>query len=132
MVLDTSAIIAILLGESEADAFAVAIANDTKRLMSAFSALEAGVVIEAKKGEAGGRELELLLHRSQVEIISLDLEQTEVAKAAWRAYGKGRHPAGLNIGDCCAYALSKISGEPLLFKGDDFSKTDLQIVNASP
>jgi len=131
MVLDTSAIMAILLGESEAETFAIAIANDSKRLMSAFSALEAGIVIEAKKGEAGGRELELLLHRLQIEIISLDLEQTESAKAAWREYGKGRHPAGLNIGDCCAYALSKISGEPLLFKGDDFSKTDLQIVNHS-
>ncbi len=131
MVLDTSAIIAILLGESEAEAFAIAIANDSKRLMSAFSALEAGVVIEAKKGEAGGRELELLLHRLQIEIVALDHEQTESAKAAWREYGKGRHPAGLNIGDCCAYALSKISGEPLLFKGDDFSKTDLQTVNPS-
>ena len=128
MVLDTSAIIAILLGEPEAETFAIAIANDPKRLMSAFSALEAGIVIEAKKGEAGGRELELLLHRLQIEIVALDLEQTESAKAAWREYGKGRHPAGLNIGDCCAYTLSKISGEPLLFKGDNFSKTDLQTV----
>jgi len=100
-------------------------------LMSAFSALETSVVIEAKKGEAGGREWELLLHRSRIEIVALDLEQTESAKATWRAYGKGRHPAGLNIGDCCAYALSKISGEPLLFKGHDFSKTDISILNVS-
>jgi len=128
MVIDTSAIIAILLGEPEADAFAVAIANDPRRLMSAFSALEVGIVIEAKKGEAGGRELDLLLHRSQIEIVAMDSEQAELARIAWRAFGKVRHPAGLNVGDCCSYALSKYSGEPLLFKGDDFSKTDLKIV----
>jgi len=85
-------------------------------------------VIEAKKGEAGGREFDLLLHRSQIEIVAMDSEQAELARIAWRNFGKGRHPAGLNIGDCCSYALSKFSGEPLLFKGDDFSKTDLKIV----
>lgn len=129
MVIDTSALIAILLGEPDAKAFAVAIANDPKRLLSAFSALEVSIVIEAKKGEAGGREFDLLSHRSQIEIVAMDSEQAELARIGWRTYGKGRHPAGLNIGDCCSYALSKYSGEPLLFKGDDFSKTDLEIVN---
>ena len=128
MVIDTSALIAVLLGEPEAEAFAMAIANDPKRLISAFSALEVSIVIEAKKGEAGGRELDLLLHRSQIDIVAMDSEQAELARIAWRTFGKGRHPAGLNVGDCCSYALSKYSGEPLLFKGDDFSKTDLKIV----
>lgn len=128
MVIDTSALIAILLGEPYAEAFATAIAADPKRLLSAFSALEVSIVIEAKKGESGGRELDLLLHRSQIEIVAMDPEQAELARIAWRTFGKGRHPAGLNIGDCCSYALSKSSGEPLLFKGNDFSKTDLKTV----
>lgn len=128
MVIDTSALIAILLGEPDAEAFAVAIANDSKRLIGAFSAVEVSIVIEAKKGDAGGRELDLLLHRSQIEIVAMDSEQAELARIAWRNFGKGRHPAGLNIGDCCSYALSKFSGEPLLFMGDDFSKTDLNLV----
>ena len=128
MVIDASALIAILLGEPDAEAFAVAIANDPRRLISSFSALEVSIVIESKKGEAGGRELDLLMHRSQIQIVSMDSEQAELARIAWRNYGKGRHPAGLNIGDCCSYALSKFSGEPLLFKGDDFSKTDLNLV----
>jgi ribonuclease VapC len=128
MVIDTSAIIAILLGEPEAKAFSFSITADSKRLMSAFSVLEAGIVIEVKKGEAGGRELDLLLHRTQIEIIPMDADQTELARTAWRKYGKGRHPAGLNIGDCYAYALSKTSGEPLLFKGDGFINTDVNMV----
>ncbi len=129
MVLDTSALMAILLGESEASRIAIAINNDPKRVMSSFSLLEAGIVIEAKKGEAGGRELDLLTHRCQIEVISFTLEQSELARICWRKFGKGRHPAALNIGDCCSYALSKLTDEPLLFKGDDFSKTDLKLVN---
>jgi ribonuclease VapC len=125
MVIDTSVLIAILLGEEEAQSFARSIAADPKRIISAFTALEAGIVIEAMKGEAGGRELDLLIHRVGIEIVPLNGEQFEVARAAWRAYGKGRHPAGLNIGDCCSYALAKVSGEPLLFKGNDFSQTDI-------
>jgi ribonuclease VapC len=128
MVIDTSAIIAILLGELEAEDIARAISDGQKRLMSVFSMLEASIVIEAKKGEAGGRELDLLLHRARIETIGMDPEQGEIARIAWQRFGKGRHPAGLNIGDCCAYALAKYSGEPLLFKGDDFSKTDIEQV----
>ena len=129
MVIDTSALIAILLGEPEADALARAIANDSKRLASAFTALEASIVIEAKKGEAGGRELDLLFHRARIEIVAMNAEQYEIARLGWRIYGKGRHPAGLNIGDCCSYALSKYSGEPLLFKGNDLTKTDVVCVS---
>jgi ribonuclease VapC len=128
MVVDTSALIAILFGEPEALFFTKSIANASRKLISAFNGLETGIVVEARKGEAGGRELDLLIHRAQIEIVAMNADQTELARAAWRKYGKGNHPAGLNIGDCCAYALAKYSGEPLLFKGNDFSQTD---VNAS-
>lgn len=128
MVIDTSALIAILLGEPESARLAKAIAETPVRLMSAFSALETAIVIEAKKDESGGRELDLLLHRAQVDIVPLNAEQMALARSAWRRFGKGRHAAGLNLGDCCAYALSKYAGYPLLFKGDDFPQTDLQAV----
>lgn len=126
MVIDTSALIAILFGELEAPFFASAIADESKKLICAFNALETGIVVEARKGEAGGRELDLLMHRAQIEIVAMNADQAEIARAAWRKYGKGNHPASLNIGDCCAYALTKYSGEPLLFKGNDFSQTDLR------
>ncbi len=126
MVIDSSALVAILLGEPEAEVFVPVIDEDPNRLVSAFSALEAGIVIEARKGESGGRELDLLLHRAGIEIVPLTAEQIEIARTAWRKYGKGRHPAGLNIGDCCSYALAKLAGEPLLFKGSDFSQTDIE------
>ena len=129
MVIDTSALVAILLGEPDAGVFAKAIAADPKRLISAFTALEASIVIEAKKGESGGRELDLLIHRAQIEIVALNADQLDLARSAWREYGKGRHPAGLNIGDCCSYALAKHAQEPLLFKGDDFARTDIPVVS---
>ena len=128
MVVDTSALMAILLGEPEAENFIRALADDPKKLISAFNALESAIVIEAKKGEAGGRELDLLIHRARIEIVNLNGDQVELALAAWRKYGKGNHRAGLNIGDCCAYALAKYSGQPLLFKGKDFSQTDIRPV----
>ena len=128
MVIDTSALIAILFGEPEAEVFSRAIADDPKKLISAFNALQTGIVVEAKKGEAGGREFDLLMHRAHIEIVGMNADQVELAGSAWRVYGKGNHPAGLNIGDCCAYALSKYSGEPLLFKGGDFKLTDIRPV----
>jgi ribonuclease VapC len=128
MVVDTSAVIAILFGEPETASFVQALVHDPKKMISAFNALESAIVVEAKKGEAGGRELDLLLHRARIEIIALNDDQVEIALGAWRTYGKGNHPAGLNIGDCCAYALAKYSGEPLLFKGEDFSQTDIRLV----
>ena len=131
MVIDTSALVAILLGEPEAESFAMAIAGDPKRLMSAFSALETAIVIESKKGESGGRELDLLVHQAKIQIVPVTAEQFELARSAWRRYGKGRHPAGLNIGDCCSYALAKCAGEPLLFKGNDFTQTDINAAHWS-
>ncbi len=128
MVIDTSAVLAILFGEPEAESFARALSDDPRRLMSAFNVLETGIVVETKKGESGGRELDLLLHRARIEIVSKNEDQVELARSAWRNYGKGNHPAGFNIGDCCAYALAKYTGEPLLFKGEDFSQTDIQPV----
>ena len=131
MVIDTSALLAILLEEAEAEDFAQAIAGDPKRLVSAFSVLEAAVVLHSRKGPAGGRELDLLLHAASATIVSFDAEQSTLARAAYETFGKGRHPAALNLGDCCSYALSRWSGEPLLFKGGDFSKTDVLVVNTS-
>jgi ribonuclease VapC len=127
MVIDTSALIALLLGEPETEALAQTIAVARTRLVSAFTVLEAGIVIEARKGGAGARELDLLLHGAQIDVVPLTGEQADLARAAWRRYGKGRHPAGLNIGDCCSYALAQLSGEPLLFKGEDFSQTDVAV-----
>lgn len=126
MVIDASALLAILLGEPEAEAFARALAGDPKRLIGALSVLEASIVMLARKGPAGVRELDLLLHAAGATIVSLDEDQALLARAAYERYGKGRHPAALNLGDCCSYALAQWSGEPLLWKGDDFSRTDVQ------
>jgi ribonuclease VapC len=128
MVLDTSALLALLLNEPEATDMARAIASDPRRLVSAFTALETSVVIEARKGEDGGREFDLLAYKAGIDIVPMDSGQAELARSAWRKYGKGRHPAGLNIGDCCSYALARYTGEPLLFKGEDFAKTDARPV----
>ncbi len=125
MVIDASALLAILLGEPEAELFARAIAGDSKRLVGALSALEAGIVLHARKGPAAVRELDLLLHAARITVVSLDADQVQIARAAYQKFGRGRHPAALNLGDCCSYALARTAGEPLLFKGNDFSKTDL-------
>ena len=128
MVLDTSALIAVLLDEPESAALAESIEADPRRLISAGTLLETAMVIEARHGESGGRDLDLLTHKIQAEIVSFTYEQTEVARAAFRKFGKGRHRARLNLGDCFAYALSRVSGEKLLFKGDDFVHTDVEAV----
>lgn len=125
MVIDSSAVLAILLAEPERERFFQAIAADPVRLISSVNALEASMVIENRLREAGGRELDLLFHRSGVEVVACTAEHFDVAREAWRRFGKGNHRASLNLGDCFAYALSQVSGEPLLFKGDDFSKTDV-------
>jgi ribonuclease VapC len=125
MVIDSSALLAILLGEPEAELFAQAIASDPRRLMSAVSAFETGIVVHSRKGPAGGREIDLLIHATGIRIISFDSEQALLARAAYQKYGKGHHPAGLNLGDCCSYALAISSGQALLFKGKDFSQTDV-------
>ena len=128
MVLDTSAVLAILFNEPEAPALETAIENDTVRLMAAPSALEAAIVVESRLGEAGGRELDLLLHKARIDVVPFNHEQMELARVGYRRFGKGRHAAGLNFGNCFAYALSLWSGEPLLFVGGDFAKTDTAAV----
>jgi len=127
MVIDASALLAILLGEEEAEEFSRAIAGDPKRLVSVLSVLEAAIVIHARKGPSGGRELDLLLHSASATIVSFDAQQVALARSAYETFGKGHHPAALNLGDCCSYALSRSSGEPLLFKGNDFSRTDVAV-----
>ena len=126
MVIDTSALVAILCNEPEAATFEAAIERDPVRLVSAATLLEVGVVIETRFGEVGGRELDLLIHKAQIEVAPFDQEQAEVARDAYRTFGKGRHPASLNYGDCFSYALSSVRGESLLFKGEDFGKTDIK------
>jgi ribonuclease VapC len=131
MVIDTSAIVAILLEEPEAPYLMQAIALDKVRLISTFSVLEASFVISSRKGDAGLQQLKQFLQFIKVEQKSLTDTQVNLATEAWLKFGKGRHPASLNIGDCCTYALSKETNEPLLFKGNDFSQTDLKLVDYS-
>lgn len=125
MVLDTSALLALLLDEPEAEDFRTALELDESRLVSAASLLETAIVIESRKGEAAGRELDRLIDKASVSVIAVDADQVDEARRAWRRFGRGRHEAGLNYGDLFAYALSRTTGEPLLFKGDDFRRTDV-------
>lgn len=127
MVLDTSALIAVLLDESEAATIRLAIEADPVRLLSTATLVETAIVIEARIGEVGGRELDRLLQKADVEVVAVDAEQAELARQAFRKFGKGRHAAGLNYGDCFSYALSQAHGEPLLFKGHAFEKTDVAV-----
>ena len=128
MVIDTSALVAMLCDEPDAQRLEAAVEADPIRLMSTASYLEAAIVIETRFGEPGGRELDLRLHPAGVDVVAVDSDQAEAARVAHRRFGRGRHPAGLNYGDCFAYALAKISGEPLLFIGDDFANTDIGVV----
>ena len=125
MVIDSSAIIAILLAEEEAEAFANAIALDDVRVCSAVSFLEACIVIETRRGAAGLTRLDLLIAEANIEVASFSLRDARVARRAYRQFGKGIHPAGLNFGDCGSYALALETGEPLLYKGEDFTKTGI-------
>jgi ribonuclease VapC len=126
MVIDTSAIVAVLLNEATAARIAQLIEASSPRLLSAANLLETSIVIESRKGETGGRELDLLLYRARIDIVPLDQDQAEIARIAWRRFGKGRHPAALNYGDCFAYALAKSRRLPLLYQGNDFSQTDIE------
>lgn len=126
MVIDTSALIAILTGEPDAKEYEDAIDRDPKRLMSVASILETTIVLESRYGEEGPRELDVLLRRLPIEAVPVDGDQLEWARYAWRAYGRGHDPAALNFGDCFSYALARQTGEPLLYKGSDFAKTDVR------
>ena len=126
MVIDTSALLAILFQEPEAERFARAIANAPTRLLSAANLLETGIVVQARHGDEGSRDLDLLVLKLRVEIAPVTEQQVGIARRAYRQYGKGHgHPAGLNYGDCFAYALARDTGAPLLFKGEDFPSTDV-------
>jgi ribonuclease VapC len=127
MVLDTSAILAIFLGEHERAHFLKLLATAEVRLISAASVLETGIVLEAKRGEPAGREFDLFLNQAQVTVVAVDTDQIETARIAWRKYGKGRHSAGLSFGDCFSYALAKTTGERLLAKANDFPLTDITL-----
>jgi ribonuclease VapC len=126
MVIDTSAILAILFNEPDAEIFARAIAAAERRLISAANLLEAGIVIDNQVGPAAGRQLDAIVERADLAVAPVTLEQVRTARQAYLDFGKGNHPAGLNFGDCFAYALAKTTGEPLLFKGEDFSQTDIR------
>ena len=125
MVVDSSAVLAILFNEPERDMFSDALADAGIRLMSSVNALEAAVVVSSRKGSYGVREFDLLLHRAEFEVVPFTADHLRLARDAYERYGKGRHPAGLNLGDCCAYALARHTGESLLFKGGDFPRTDV-------
>jgi ribonuclease VapC len=127
MVIDTSAIAAIFFAEPERQTFLDAITAAGSRLISAVSVVETGIVLEGRQGEAAGREFDWFVVRANLQIVSVDAEQADLARSAWRKYGKGRHPAGLNFGDCFAYALAKTCGEPILAKGTDFTRTDIDV-----
>ena len=126
MVVDTSAIIAMLHNEPEADAFITQLEQATIRLISSVSILEAGILVQSRKGDDGAAALDAFINEAEFEIRPFDAEQAVLARRAFRTFGKGRHAARLNFGDCAVYALAMASGEPLLFKGSDFSKTDVE------
>lgn len=131
MVIDTSAVLAVLLDEPESRAFIDAIDRDPTRLMSVASFVECSIVLTARFGVDGVRSLDLFVARAGVNLVAVDVDQAYVARQACRIYGKGRHTASLNFGDCFAYALSRTLAEPLLFKGADFAVTDVDRVIAA-
>ncbi len=121
MIVDTSALIAILRNEPEARAFAIAIADAEGRRISAANYLETAIVIDGSRDPIASRRFDDLVREAEISIEPVTAEQAQVAREAYRDFGRGSgHPARLNFGDCFAYALAKTSGEPLLFKGDDF------------
>ncbi|MDE0036915.1 MAG: type II toxin-antitoxin system VapC family toxin [Gammaproteobacteria bacterium] len=130
MVIDTSALVAILRDEPERSDFNRAIEATDTRVLSVASFLETSMVIDSRHGPDGVRDLDLFIAKADIDLVAVDADQAYVARAAFRSYGKGRHPAGLNFGDCFAYALAKTSGEPLLFKGSDFPQTDITTVSS--
>jgi ribonuclease VapC len=132
MVIDSSALVAIVFNEPEAAEFRAKVARDDVRLVSAASVLEASMVVEGRRGEQAGRNLDQALLEGRMQVVPVTMEQIEAAREAFRKYGRGRHKAGLNFGDCFSYALAKVSGEPLLYKGNDFALTDITSPPPSP
>ncbi|MYA60209.1 MAG: type II toxin-antitoxin system VapC family toxin [Chloroflexi bacterium] len=126
MIIDSSAIAAILFREPDIGYFAGKIADAWPRRMSVASLLETTLVVEGRGGSSTSFDLDALLENYEIELVPVDLEQAEAARVAWRRFGRGNHPARLNFGDCFSYALAKTTGEPLLFKGNDFAQTDIE------
>lgn len=124
MTIDTSAVVAILFEEPEMAEFAFLIEQASRKQMSAVSVLEAAMVLESRNRD-NSADLDMFLHKASIRVVPFDIDQLALARVAFRRYGKGRHPAALNFGDCAAYALAQWSGEPLLFKGADFAATDV-------
>ncbi len=126
MIVDTSVVLAVLFGEPDAERYERAIAGASRCRMSVASLLEAAIVLESRSGAAGGHELDVFVERALIELAPVTAEHAQAARRAWRRFGKGNHPAGLNFGDCFAYALAEATREPLLFKGRDFALTDIE------
>jgi ribonuclease VapC len=126
VIVDTSAVLAILFNESDAETYARAISEADSRRMSAATFVEAAIVVEVQTRESGSRQFDAFFRRAGIVIEPVTEEQAHAARQAYTDFGKGRHAAGLNFGDCFAYALAKVTGEPLLFKGGDFRKTDVK------
>ena len=129
MIIDTSALVSILDQEPEAERLAHAIATASERMLSAANLVETGIVMQVRRGDEAVRDLDLLLAKLKIEIIAVSAKQANLARKAFQRFGRGRHPARLNFGDCFAYALAKDSGAPLLFKGEDFPKTDIAVAH---
>ena len=133
MVIDTSALVAILRQESGAESLLSRLTAAGSRRISAASVLETAIVLEGKSGERGGEQLDLFLARAQIEVEPVTAEQARIARKAWLRYGKGRgHAAGLNFGDCFSYALARSLGEELLHIGADFAHTDVASTGSAP
>ncbi len=126
MIIDTSAVVAILLAEPDAPRYERAISTAWPRRMSMIALLETTMVIEGRSGPEAGNDLDQFLQEADIELTPVTPEQVEAARLAWRRFGKGHHPAALNFGDCFAYALASTTREPLLFKGEDFARTDVE------
>ena len=125
MVVDSSAVSAVLFGEADGPLYIDALSAGERKFMSAFSLLESAVVVEARKGDAGSQAFSALMANAEIEVLPFDAGQAEIAMAAWRRFGRGRHKAALDIGDCISYALAITLNQRLLFKGDDFTHTDV-------
>lgn len=132
MILDTSALVAILFNEPDARRFAVAISEAEACRMSAVTFVDIATVVEASTKRSGTRQLDAFLRRASISIEPVTVEQAHVARQAYIDFGKGRHRAALNFGDCFSYALAKVTGESLLFKGSDFAKTDVRAALVPP
>ena len=131
VVIDTSAAVAVLLSEPSAEAILAVVDGADPRLMSAATLVEVGVVMEARLGPAGEAIVDRFVRDGGIDVVSFDRTQADRALEGWRRFGKGRHPAALNLGDCFSYGLAVAAGEPLLCVGDDFTRTDVTVVELS-